>query len=285
MTKTNKKKTAAGATSDDVNGVTAGGTEAAAAKSDGTQAAAAKSDGTQPAAAKSDGDQPVKAVTKSYAKYSTPVKNRLSAQEIKTKLKRESGWYIQTWLVAQLLQLVAITFGNLTQDCYGMHSAKEGIEKGKIDINAVGVFRLRKSHANGSTLLNKSGHPRRVIVIALDPSELTEEGLLANIVKIKEFLELKENNKHLTKVFIEEDNWNLTVEPPLPLRKLDYYIVYEDILRIMRFVFGEEKVTPRFVEENREGALQIFTAGYIPRRAIEDLGFDESECVPVINVD
>ena len=53
----------------------------------------------------------------------------------------------------------------------------------------------------------------------------------------------------------------------------------------MRFVFGEEKVTPRFVEENREGALQIFTAGHIPRRAIEDLGFDESECVPVINVD
>ena len=231
-------------------------------------------------------ESPVKAGACSYAK-SSPAKNRLSIQQIK-EMKKPAGWFLQTWLTNSMVQFVGCTYGNYKEDSFGMKSLRDGVKDGRLkDVNAIGVYRMRKSLSNGDVLLGKSGHPRRVLAIALDDHELNEEALMANVVKVQDFLGLIENNKYGTEVHIEKDNWNLTIEPPQPLKNMDSYIVYDDIKKLMEKLFGEDQVTPRFVENNREAAFEIFTAGSIPMRAHHDLGFEAKECLPtpVVNVD
>ena len=222
---------------------------------------------------------PVKAGA-TYAKPSSPAKNRLTKQQIKD-LKKPPGWFLQTWLTNCMVQFITCTFGNYKNDSFGMHAIKEGVQTNRLDVNAIGVYRMRKSLANGDVLRGKGGHARQVLIIALDDDELNEEALMANVVKVKDFLTSKENNKYGTEVHIEKDVWNLTVEPPLPLKNMDCYIVYDDIKKVMEKIFGEDQVTPRFVENNRESALEIFTPGNIPMRAHHELGFEQSECLPV----
>ena len=220
---------------------------------------------------------------KSYSERSPVAKNRLTKKALKDLKKKRPGWHILAELLNCGLLAIQITFADKRNDCYGMHVLKEAILAGLLDdLNPVGVHRLRHSLSNGDGYLNpKNGFPRYVIIVALDEDDLNEEGVEAPCLLIKEYLERKENNKFETPVIMEEGAWNLTPEDPVPLRNLDCYVVYEDILKVISKIFGEDQVTPAFVENNRESAFQIFTEGHVPYRASADLGFAQSECLPV----
>ena len=71
----------------------------------------------------------------------------------------------------------------------------------------------------------------------------------------------------------------MTPPYPAPLPKLDHFIQYREIVRIVNDLF--ENVDGSWAVNNRESADCFFTAGYIPFLAHEELGFPVDSVMPI----
>ena len=64
---------------------------------------------------------------------------------------------------------------------------------------------------------------------------------------------------------------DLTPPAPAPLLKMDSYVQYREIVRIIKDLFDD--VDGNWAANNLNDAMGFFTAGYIPFEAHGDLGF------------
>ena len=222
------------------------------------------------------------ASVKELAKRSSPLKNRLSFKDIKNHRKKyPPGWYLRSILLDGNMELIYITLGDLINDAHYQpliiaitNDSDPSIE----GLNILGCFRLHRSLSDDSQLIGKSGYARKVFVRLLDDNETTPESRKAGLQVIKAFLERPENNKYDTNVYIPS-SWDITPPPPASLRKVDYYLKYEETVKIIRLLFAG--VDHHWASDNPISANAFFTAGYIPYQASTDLGFPEDKVVPI----
>ena len=222
------------------------------------------------------------AAVKEVAKRSSPLKNRLSVKDIKSQKKRyPPGWYVRSILLDGNMEIIYITQGDLINDAYyqPLVIAIGNDSDASIDgLNLLGCFRLHRSLSDDSQLIGKSGYARKVFVRVLEEDQTSPQSRKAGLLVIKAFLERPENNRYDTKVYVPE-SWDLTPSRPTPLRKLDYYLKYEETVKIIRSLFAG--VDHQWATENPISANTFFTSGYIRYQASTDLGFPEDVVVPI----
>ena len=216
-------------------------------------------------------------------KRGSPLQNRLSTKAIKKSRKRNPpGWYIRSVFLAGNIELIFITQSNYTNDAYFQPlviAIRDGTHNEIENLNVLGAFVMHEGLSNNSVLYSpRSGYPRKAFVRILEEDETTPEKRKEGLQIIKRFLEHPDNNRYSTNVFIP-DNWDITPAPPADLRKLDYYLEYDETVKVIRALF--DGVDHHWAVDNPISANAFFTAGHIPYQAHSELGFLREEVVPV----
>lgn len=216
------------------------------------------------------------------ASRSSPVKNRKSKSLIKlTKLA--PGWYLRSRHVDGDIELIEICLSDLVNDAYSQPLIEKLSSGDEDEINQQGIlgsFYRRVSLENGNGLLNvKNSYHRKFFVRVLDENETSAESRLECLKIIKRFLEQRENNRYGTAVHIQMPGWDLTPPEPSPLPKLDNYLQYGEIVKLIKDLF--DNVDGTWAANNMESAMCFFTEGHIPFAAMADLGFPADSVMAV----
>jgi hypothetical protein len=179
------------------------------------------------------------------------------------------------------LEIIIITTETMVDDAY-MHpliSLVEGDVKPETDIKhailklgILGKYYMRVSLENPGKLCNqrlgKTTYQRRAFVRMLDENETDNDSRLKALKVIETFLKDRKNNNFGMQVFIEQKEWNITETGEL--LKLDNFLLYREILNVIRQVYLD--VDEKWAKENIEDAMCMFTEGYIPHQAVDDIG-------------
>jgi hypothetical protein len=210
----------------------------------------------------------------------TPPKGRKSKDQIKRSPKSSSGWYLRSILVEGGLECIFITTSSFMEDAYtnplivtlSNSEPDPNCDEHILTIGLMGAYYMKVSLQNPGRLMNiRNGlvgeYQRKAFVRVIDEGDDDPAQRLAALKVIKSFLEDPKNNKYGTKVFIQEPGWDMTVTP---LRKLDYYLEYKEIVKIIKDIYSN--VDGNWGVENLDSALAYFTRGYIPAEAHSDIG-------------
>jgi hypothetical protein len=195
--------------------------------------------------------------------------------------KKERGWYLRSAMLHGRLEIIFITTETMVDDAY-MHpliSLVEGdvkpekdIEHAILKLGILGKYYMRVSLENPGKLCNqrqgKTTYQRRAFVRMLDENETDNESRLKCLELIKTYLKDRKNNNYGMQVFIEEKEWNMTENGEL--LKLDNFLLYREILKVIRKVYLN--VDENWAKENIEDAMSMFTEGYVPHQAMDDIG-------------
>lgn len=221
---------------------------------------------------------------------------RKSAKAVKRKTKLPAGWCISCRNVLGFMRIITMTLSSMEDDAYSYNLTKllesgpdaETEERVPVSLNETeavaamlelglwGTANMRVSLTNPSPLTNsKNTFTRKAFIQIIDPEEATEENALETCKAFKRYFELQTNNKFGTQVFIKQPGWCLDV-PGAPLPKIDNYIVYDDIVSIIKDMF--EGVDRNWGANNMEAASTYFTKGHAPYEAHCDLGFPTDYC-------
>ena len=214
---------------------------------------------------------------------SSPMKGRKSKNAIRQTKPLEPGWYLRSTLCQGCLMLIQITNSDFSNDAYTQPLIEKIATDDEDEINQIGLlgaYYMRKSLTNPAALLNsKNSYQRKVFVCVLDEDETSVDVMFSKLQVIKRFLELPENNRYGTKVFIQQPGWDLTPPDPAPLPKLDHFVQYREVVRIVNDLF--DNVDGNWAINNRESADCFFTEGHIPFQAHADLGIPIEDVMPV----
>jgi hypothetical protein len=208
--------------------------------------------------------------------------NRRGAKEVKDAAPRAQGWYCNGCLLDGNLALVTLSDRNPGKDAYSKPLENEIGNKESTDpisqIGLIGPYNRRINLHDPRPLKNShNDYTRKAYIVLMEPEEMTEEGLLAKVEHVKRFQETKKANTFGTKVFIPSD-WNLTPPEPAELPKLDHWLVYKDIVQLIRRLYAG--AGNNWYQNNRDEADAYFSEGFIPFDASTDLGFPEHKCLP-----
>ncbi|CAB9528285.1 expressed unknown protein [Seminavis robusta] len=189
-------------------------------------------------------------------------------------VKDPAGWYLALEFHEGNLITIRVTQSDRRQDAFMQGLIEQiigngppGDDSGIDDLGLIDGFRMRISLENPAPLLNaRNSFQRKVIVGVLDSEEeATEENLLSILQAVQRWLQKPENNRFGTRVFIREPGWNLTPPEPLPLRKIDHVLQYNEIVRLIGGLF--DNVDSTWYPNNVEAASLFFTEGHIPFEA------------------
>jgi hypothetical protein len=117
-----------------------------------------------------------------------------------------------------------------------------------------------------------------VFVRLLDEDEDVPEKRLKALRVVKEFLEEEGNNRFNTAVFLNPASFDLNPPPPAEHPKIDHFLQYLDIVKIIKETFNN--VDGTWAANNMEDAMFYFTEGHIPFAAHADLGFPLEHVLP-----
>jgi hypothetical protein len=208
----------------------------------------------------------------------TPKGRKSKAEAITGRVA--SGWHIRSVVVDGGLEVIFITQANFVDDGYGIVEVTKFLkhcqENGEFDhpimqIGLLGQYFMRKSLQDPDRLLERKGpYQRKCLVRVLDPGEEAPKHRFAALKVVKEFLQDKRHNQYDYPVHLNEDNFDRT---PSVLPKIDHYVQYTDIVKIVYDLFKD--VDSTWAANNIESALAYFTEGYIPYEACQDVGFPE----------
>jgi hypothetical protein len=209
-------------------------------------------------------------------------RGRKPKKDIRSNTKGlNSGWFLKAEMLCGLLELITITTSSGVEDAY-FNPLVVALDTPNSDPNNIpeillqglmGAFFMRISLTNTGRLMTiKKGaigqYQRKAFIRVVDEGEDTPSSRLTSLNVIKAFLEEERNNQYSTKVHIQEPGWDLT---NTPLRKLDNYLEYGGIVKIVKELFVN--VDGNWAVNNMESAMCFFTAGHIPLAAHADLGF------------
>jgi hypothetical protein len=191
-----------------------------------------------------------------------------------------SGWYLRSALLDGGVECIFITTSSLVEDAFtnqlivalNNNDPEASHDEPILTLGLMGAYYMRTSLENPGRLMNiKNGVPgdyqRKAFIRVIDEGEDGQDARLAALRVIKAFFEEPKNNKYGTKVFIQEPGWDLTVTP---LCKLDNYLEYKEIIKIVKDVYSNVDVN--WASKNLDTALAYFTRGYIPIEAHSDIG-------------
>jgi hypothetical protein len=195
------------------------------------------------------------------------------------------GWYLRSILLDGGLELIFVTLSTFTNDAFlfpliehlEKHKPEDGVSPLK-QIGLMGAFYMRVSLQNPDRLMNsKRDFQRKAFVRVLDQeSDSSNASRLESLNVIKTFLEVGERNKFNTKVFIQNAGaWDLTPPGDGPLPKLDNFIQYDDIVKILHGMF--DGIDANWAASNPDSVAPYFTAGHIPFAAHIQLGFPRAD--------
>lgn len=215
------------------------------------------------------------------------IANRKSATEVRKQKPRVRGWYVEGELVEGGLATFTVTQSDPCEDAYSWNIQKS-ISNKDLDIpicqqGIINSYNMRRSLKDDRPLYNakKSEYMRKIYVMMMEPDEMNKEGLHKKLLVVKAFLEEKENNAYLTKVYLPSD-WDKTPPDSEPLRRLDHFLQYKELVRFIKDI--DKEAGPRWYHENTEAAWCYFTEGHVPREAAGDLGFPDDQVTPPITM-
>lgn len=208
--------------------------------------------------------------------FSSPVGRKSKQQIVENKLL--PGWYLRSILLDGGLELILVTTSTFTNDAF-INPLITELDKGEADsplrqIGLMGAYYMRISLQNPGQLCNvKSVYQRKAFLRILDEESDSSDAKRLEVLNVmKKFLELKENNKFNTKVYIQKSPaWDMTPSGDTPLPKLDHFIQYEDIVKILHGMF--DSIDGNWAASNPDSAAPYFTPGHIPFAAHTQLGF------------
>ncbi|MGL5934167.1 MAG: hypothetical protein ACRCZI_00940 [Cetobacterium sp.] len=215
-------------------------------------------------------------------------KGRKQRKDIKPTTKgQNSGWFLKAEMLSGLLELITLTTSSGMEDGFinPLIVALENPNSSQNDVPEIlnqgllGAFYMRISLTNTGRLMNiRKGvigqYQRKAFIRVVDEGEDTPMHRLASLNVMKAFFEDANNNKFGTKVNILEPGWDLT---STPLRKLDHYLEYREIVKILKELFVN--VDGNWAAQNMEAAMCFFTEGHIPLLAHTELGFPLEDCM------
>jgi hypothetical protein len=214
--------------------------------------------------------------------FSSPVGRKSKKQIVDNKLI--PGWYLRSVLLDGGLELIFMTNQTFTTDAF-IHPLVEHLNKAEEasplkQVGLMGAYYMRVSLQNPGRLMNtKTEYQRKALVRILDhESDSSDTGRLEALNVVKTFLEAKEHNKYNTPVFINNSGsgaWDLTPSGDKPLPKLDHFIQYDDIVKILHGLF--DGIDGDWAATNPDSAKPYFTAGHIPFQAHAQLGFPRGD--------
>ena len=224
--------------------------------------------------AKSGGSPPAKGTQ--HAKFTSP-RGRKSKKDCKQN-KNKPGWYLRYLKFDGGVGGVFLTLSDFVNDAFNKPILDSIANEEDETLPLYSAATLRKSLTNGEALTNaKDTYRRRVFLQVWDEGDETDEACLATLKTIKAFMELKENNRYGTPVYIQETGWKMNnSDEDLP--KLDKCIIHDDIVRFIKDCF-EGTDAPGWAQDNMDVAMCFFTEGHIPSVAVDQLGFEASACL------
>jgi hypothetical protein len=221
--------------------------------------------------------------------FSSPVGRKSKKQIVENKIL--PGWYLRSILLDGGLELVFVTTSTFTTDAF-INPLIVELDKGEAEsplrqIGLMGAYYMRISLHNPGKLINtNSQYQRKAFVRVLDQeSDSSDASRLEALNVMKTFLEAKDHNKFNTPVFIQKaPAWDMTPSGDTPLPKLDHFIHYDDIVKILHGMF--DSIDGNWAASNPDSAAPYFTAGHIPFEAHTQLGFlrqDVMDLLPSMN--
>jgi hypothetical protein len=215
---------------------------------------------------------------------SPPPQGRKSKADIIAN-KLPAGIYLRSCLCQGSQEVIFITNQTLKEDAFTIplqaainKAITDGDEKdngsdpvGKIGLT--GIYYMRKSLTDPDRLLNvTNSFQRKAFLRVLDEDETSAHKRLQALQVIKRFMEQDANNRFHATVFIQTKRWDITPDDiTKPLPKLDHFLQYSDIVKIIREQYNE--VDEKWAAQNPTAAMCFFTEGHIPFQAHLDLGF------------
>ena len=234
---------------------------------------------------------PAKDVLGTKPPRGTPPSGRKSRSQIHfsdSGKKKQYGWYIRSTLVEGGFELIFITKSNFNEDAFGKNLVVGFAPRQPppviMEAGLLGAFRMRVSLDNPAPLLSgTSMYCRKAFLRYIENTHDSEKtSRLAALTSIKNFLLEPAQNKFSSPVIIEEPGWDLTPPEDAPLPRLDHYLQYEEILKIIQMTY--ENVNSNWAAENSEAVFSYFTKGYIPFAANADIGVPMNEVMSPMDV-
>jgi hypothetical protein len=221
-------------------------------------------------------ESPIHQLANQHKTFTTPKGRKSKAEAIGSKIP--PGWHIRSVLVDGGLEVIFITTANFADDGFGIVpianffkncKEKEDTNDPIMQIGLLGQFFMRVSLENPGRLTEKkSTYQRKCLVRVLDPGEETREARFDALQSLKKFMEQQKYNKFNTSVHLDFNSFDIT---PSDLPKLDHYVQFTDIVKIIKALF--DNVDNNWACYNMESALTYLTKGYIPFEAHRELGF------------
>jgi hypothetical protein len=207
---------------------------------------------------------------------------------------KKAGWYLTSVLLQGFLELIFITKESMNADAFlhplitALNKKYEGEMPAVVtETGLVGSYRMRILLEDPDPLLSAgSEYPRRAFLRVHDGTEESAtKSRLASLNVIKLFLTDRDNFKWCKPVFIEEPGWDLTpVNSPRP--KLDHYLQYQEIVKIITLTHGSDgKLGKDWGLNNPDAVHSYFSEGHIPFQAHADLGIPLDNVMQVPNKD
>lgn len=221
-------------------------------------------------------ESPVHHMVMQQKSSSTPKGRKSRTEALNGKVP--VGWHIRSVLVQGGLEVIFLTQSDFANDCYGIVEVasflREKRAKGEFDhpimkIGLLGQYYMIHSLKNQDRLLEKKGvYQRKCLVRVLDPEEETPIARGKALQVVKAFLQEKQHNQYTTAVHLNQDTFDIT---PDPMPKLDHYVQFLDIVKILKDLF--DGVDSGWAVNNMESALTYLTEGHVPIDACKTIGF------------
>jgi hypothetical protein len=190
------------------------------------------------------------------------------------------GIYLRSCLCQGSQELIFITNQTFKDDAFtvplqsaimaGINGEGNGAPVSMIGLT--GTYYMRKSLDNPEKLTNAANtFQRKAFLRILDEDETSSSKRLQGLQVIKRFMEEGKNNQFHTSVFVQPKRWDITPDEKVALPKLDHFLQYSEIVKIIREQY--EEIDEQWAARNHSAAMCFFTEGHIPFQAHLDLGF------------
>jgi hypothetical protein len=225
---------------------------------------------------------------KKPARATPPSGRKSRAQILSSEKKRQYGWYIRSTLLEGGFELILITKNNFNEDAYVNNlvvgfAPKDGRQPPSViqEAGLLGAFRMRVSLDNPSPLLSGTSlYCRKAFLRLIETREDSEDhSRLAALNSIRSFFKEPAQNKYNCPVIIENPGWDLTPPGDAPLPRLDHYLQYEEIIKIIHLTHDNVNANWAALPENSEAVFSYFTKGHIPFAAHKDIGVSLSDVI------